>query len=158
MSQFFIFLFLIFLILNPYTLIGPLGYFFVIPFFFYSILSWGRYFDKTLIFLVFLMIFVSFVGVFSSLVHGIGQFEHLKVSFSVLVYVVTGSGLYFLFKRIGRGFDDLVYLSLLAISFNSVVILTEVLFPFVRDVIESFLIPSGNVNWREGFRYRGIAS
>src|SRR5690606_2071112 len=78
--------------------------------------------------------------------------------FSVLVYVVTGSGLYFLFKRIGRGFDDLVYLSLLAISFNSVVILTEVLFPFVRDVIESFLIPSGNVNWREGFRYRGIAS
>lgn len=31
-------------------------------------------------------------------------------------------------------------------------------FPSVRHEIESFLVASGNVNWQEGFRYRGIAS
>src|SRR5690554_6877430 len=127
------FLFLLALILNPYTVIGPLGYFLVLPFVSYSVFRYGRYFDKETVFLAFIMIFISFVGVLSSFAHGIGQLEHLKVSISILIYLIAGFGLYFVFRERGMGFDDVVYIALLVICFNSFFILLEVVFPIVRD-------------------------
>lgn len=156
--KFILWLFIGIFILNPYTIIGPLAYYCTLPFFAYSILKHKHDFDKDTILIVFAMIFISLIGVTSSFFHGIGQFEHLKVTVSILVYVIVGFGLYFSFNKQGLNFDDLVYISLMAIFFNSLIVVIEATFPTIRDIIEFFLAPSGNVDWKTVPRYRGIAS
>lgn len=146
------------LILNPYTIIGPLGYYFALPFFAYSILKHRHALDKNALCLALGMILISLIGVASSFLHDIGQFEHLKVTIAIFIYITIGFGLHFSFDKEGLNFEDLVYMALIAISLNSLIILSEVAFPVIRNAIEFFLAPSGNIDWSEGFRYRGIAS
>lgn len=154
----FVFLFLFFVILNPYTFFGPISYYFMIPFFLYVILTWYNFFDTKIIFIVFLMIFISLIGVFSSYLHGIPQYEHLKVSVSLFVYLVVGFGLYFFSVNRGIEFNKIIFMILISILLNSIIILFEVSYPNFRIFIESFLVEAGNRDWSDGFRYRGMAA
>lgn len=152
---FFVFIFIF--IFNPYTKIVALSYFFL-PI---SLLSFVYRFKflgfEPLLFSV-LFIVISLIGVVSSFHHDIGQFIHLKISLSVLFYILIVYPVsLFLYKR-GFSFNDVLYFILLAVLFNSFFILLEVQFPPVRDAAESWLAPSGNVDWSKGFRYRGLAS
>lgn len=154
-------IFLIFLaifILNPYVIIGPVAYFFVFPFLFYSLLKFHKFFDKKTFFILLIMVFISLVGVLSSYIHGIDQYEHLKVSVSILFYIIIGSGLYFILRKNNLSFNDMIFMALLAILFNSIIVLAEVSYPGFRVFVESFLVEAGNRDWSEGFRYRGLAS
>ena len=144
-------------IFNPYTVFGNLGAF-LLPIILLSFLSGFKGLGLEVIGVSFVLILISMVGVFSSFVHDIGQFVHLKVSFSLVVYIFLAHSLYTLFCRGGFEFNDFIHCILLASSFNSLVIIFEVYYPGFRQTIESFLVLSGNVDWTEGFRYRGIAS
>ncbi|MBW3226014.1 hypothetical protein [Marinobacter adhaerens] len=145
------------LILNPYTIFGALA-FALLPIVFVSFFKRfrGLGFDTLLIILG--LILISAVGVFSSFFHDIGQFVHLKVSMSIAVYIFISHGLFFLFLKGGFEFNDFVHCLLLVVSLNSLVIVSQVYFPLFRQIIENFLVLSGNIDWTEGFRYRGIAS
>jgi hypothetical protein len=146
------------LILNPYTVFGNLALFLVVPCLIYSFFIRFQYFNKETFAVVVLMIFISMIGVFVSFVNGIGQFVHLKVSISLFVYLLVAQAVYIFFSKKGFRFNDFVYFSFLGVVINSLVIVAEVFIPSVRVFIEGFLVESGNVNWQEGFRYRGIAS
>lgn len=146
------------LILNPYTIFGPFAYFVAIPFLLYSFINCFKYFDKKILLIFLIMIFISFIGVLSSYIHGIEQYEHLKVSISIPLYVLIGYGLYLVSYKNNISFNDICFIALLAIFFNSIIILIEVSYPSFRELVESFLVGAGNRDWTEGFRYRGIAS
>lgn len=152
-----IFLVLLLFIFNPYTVFGNLGVA-LLPIVFISFLSGFKGLNFEIIGISFVLVLISMVGVLSSFLHGIGQFVHLKVSLSLVFYIFLAHSLYFLFSRGGVEFNDFVHCALLATSFNSLVIIFEVYFPSLRQAIESFLLLSGNIDWTEGFRYRGIAS
>jgi len=146
------------LILNPYTIFGNIGSFFSVFLAFIFFIKWGNRFHRGYIIGAYGMVLISFVGVLSSLWHDIPQIDHLKVSFSVLICILIGLGAFFYFEKKELGFDDFIYFCLVAFVINSCIILLEVFFPVVRDLIEGFLEPSGNVDWTEGHRYRGLAS
>lgn len=145
------------LVLNPYTLIGPLGYYAALPILIYGVFFCFKYADLRVLLLFLICIVISSFGVLSSAFHAITQFGHLKVSVSILAYYFIGIGLYVLH---GKRFniDDLAVSIFYVGVFNGVVILLQVQYPQLRAVIESVFIESGNVDWTEGFRYRGIAS
>lgn len=152
-----LFLLLFLFILNPYTKIGPLGYF-LFPLLVLSFLDRLRLIGTDTLFILFFLIFLSFVGVFSSFVHGIGQFIHFKVAVSILVYVFSSYGIFLIARNGTINFNGVVYLCLLVIVLNSSIILIQVYWSAFRNFIESFLVLSGNINWTEGVRYRGLAS
>lgn len=156
-SRGFVFLIVFFIILNPYTRIGPIAYF-MLPLLLLPLLDRFRLVRFDTIFLSFFLVFLSLIGVFSSFVHGIGQFVHLKVAVSILIYIFMAYSIFLISRNKGIDFNGLVYLCLLVIVFNSVIILMQVSLPGFRDFMESFLVLSGNVDWTEGFRYRGLAS
>lgn len=83
---------------------------------------------------------------------------HLKVAVSIVFYLLFSYAILLIFKKKGFDFNDLVLLVLLAVVVNSSVIILQVLYPGFRSIIEGFLVPSGNIDWTEGFRYRGLAS
>lgn len=145
-------------ILNPYTIFGNMAYFAVIPFLLISVVSRFKYLSADAFFLLGLMVLISMVGVFVSFVNNIGQFVHLKVAVSLLVYLLVAHGVFIFGNRRGFEFNDFVYCAMLAVVINGLVIVVEVFFPVVRSAIEGFLVASGNVDWQEGFRYRGLAS
>lgn len=145
------------MILNPYTIAGPLG-FFLLPLLVYPLIDGYRLLRFDVFFLLLLLIFISLVGVFSSFLHNIGQFLHLKVAVSIVFYLLFSYAILLIFKKKGFDFNDLVLLVLLAVVVNSSVIILQVLYPGFRSIIEGFLVPSGNIDWTEGFRYRGLAS
>jgi len=148
----------ILMILNPYTLIGNLSFLIVVPFVLISMFSNFRYLDVNTFFILGVMAVIAMVGVFVSFTNNIGQFTHLKVAISLLIYVLVAQGVFIYFSKRSFEFNDFVYCALLAVVINGLVVLVEVFFPSVRDAIESILAASGNINWQEGFRYRGLAS
>lgn len=152
------FLFAFVLILNPYTQFFKLSDLIVLPFFLYVFAKYFKCFDSRILYSGLILLFVSVIGVLSSLYHDIFQLEHLKVSVSIFIYLVVGSGLAMIFHKNHWGLNEFLLLVLLVVFLNSVVILIEIISPSFRAIIESLLAPSGNVNWSEGFRYRGLAS
>lgn len=154
----YLFIALLLLILNPYTIAGPLAYYLALPLCGLTILRGTEYLKQSVLFAFFICIAISFVGVVSSVLHDIVQFEHLKVGLSIFVYYLVGVGLFILFKKSGKNIDDLLLAALLVVAANGVVILTQVQVPSFRTLVESFFVPSGNVDWNEGFRYRGLAA
>ncbi|WP_084977032.1 hypothetical protein [Plesiomonas shigelloides] len=144
-------------VLNPYTVIGPLSYF-LFPLLIYPLLDKCRLLSYGSFFLLLTLVFISLVGVFSSFLHNIGQFVHLKVAISIVFYFAFAYAIFLLFNRNGLSFNDLVFLILLAVVLNSAVVVMQVVYPGFRSLIEGFLAPSGNIDWTEGFRYRGFAS
>jgi hypothetical protein len=145
------------LILNPYTIYLNLAYL-VVPLIFAGFLYRFKGLDNEIIFLSGVMILISMIGVLVSHLNGIGQFNHLKVAFQLLIYVLLAYSIFIIFYSRNFSFDEFVFCILLAVVFNSVVIVLQVYLPAFRAFTESFLVPSGNINWKEGFRYRGIAS
>ncbi len=158
-KKFFVFVFVFLFILNPYTEIGPLAYF-LIPILFFLFLFWFRYVDFEVIFLSMFLVVLSMIGVFSSIFHGIFQLAHLKVSLSILVYVIFSQFIFLSarFKKFHLSFNDLVSFCLCVVLINSLVILLQVLLPEFRFFMEGFLTKTGNVDWTDGVRYRGLAS
>lgn len=154
----YIFLLLILLILNPYTVIGRLGIVAALLLCTYALIthSYNRFFSKSL--LVFLaMLTISIWGVLISYVNNIGQFGHLITVISLIVYTLSVEGLWRFCQNHGIGFHEVIKLCSIVIVFNSLIILLEVYYPIFRDIIESFLAPAGNINWKVGFRYRGLS-
>ncbi|WP_286220276.1 hypothetical protein [Marinobacter apostichopi] len=148
---------LLLFILNPYTIYGPLGLA-VLPVIFVCFFSKYSRPSVDLVLICFALILISMIGVFSSYIHGIGQFLHFKVAASLAMYVLISHALFFLFLKDGFRFNDFLHCALLISVLNSLVVILEVFFPVFRQAVETFLLPSGNVDWTEGFRYRGIAS
>lgn len=147
----------LFLILNPYTLVGPLGYYVALPLAGLAVFRGMRSFERGIFYCFLICIGISIIGVFSSALHNITQFEHFKVAISILIYYLVGIGLYIGFKRkvdINGFLLCVLYVGVL----NGVVILLQVQVPQFRAVVESFFVESGNIDWTEGFRYRGLAS
>lgn len=158
LNKLFLVVVFIFIVLNPYTVFGNVAYFAMIPFLLASVIGRFRYLSADGFYLLGLMILISMVGVFVSFVNNIGQFVHLKVAVSLFVYFLVAHGVFAFFSKRGFVFNDFIYCALLAVVINGLVIVAEVFFPVFRDVIEGFLVASGNVDWQEGFRYRGLAS
>lgn len=155
--RFLIFSLLSLIILNPYTILGPLGYF-LLPLMVLPCFDKIKLLGTDTLFLLFFIVFLSLIGVFSSFLHGIGQFVHFKVSVSIFAYVFMAYAIFLIAKRNSIDFDSLVYFCLLAVVLNSAIILAQVSLPHFRGFIEKFLVLSGNVDWTEGVRFRGLAS
>lgn len=154
---FILFVFVFVLVLNPYSVVGPLAYF-LFPILIYPLLDKCRLLSFDSFFLLLLLVFISFLGVFSSFLHNIGQFVHLKVAISIVFYLFVTYAVFLIFEKKDFDFNDLVFLILLTVVVNSSIIICQVLDPGFRSLIEGFLAPSGNIDWTEGFRYRGFAS
>lgn len=157
-SKSILFLLLVISIFNPYTPIGPLAYFFVIPTIVLAAFMNLKALATRASYLVFILIAISGVGVASSYLHGIDQIEHFKVALSLLIYISFGSSIYIIFGKKNITLDDLVLYSFLAVTLNSIVILAQVVYPSFRAILEGYLVGSGNIDWADGFRYRGLAS
>lgn len=153
----FLFIVFLFIILNPYTLIGPLGYYAALPFLGMTALFGMRNVNKEIFCLFLGLILISFVGLFSSVLHEIAQIEHVKVAASILVYYFVGIGLFVSFGKKVE-FDELLLAALYVGVLNGVVILLQVQMPQFRALVESVFVESGNIDWTDGFRYRGLAS
>ncbi|CAN1487082.1 hypothetical protein MCEMAEM4_00087 [Burkholderiaceae bacterium] len=151
-----LFFILVLLILNPYTVIGPFGYYVAAPIFFYS-LRYLTIINLKILFLFIFCIFISILGVLSSVVHGIDQLEHFKVSVLIFVYFIIGFGLCLGLSNKIR-FIDFLVLSMYVVVLNGVVVLLQVIFPEFRSIVESAFVEGGNIDWTEGFRFRGLAS
>lgn len=145
------------LVLNPYTIVGPLGYYVALPFLSWVVICGMKIFDKNIYFCFFICFGISVVGVFSSILHDIAQFEHLKVTISIAIYYSIGISLFTVFGR-KIDIDDFLLAALYVGVLNGVVILLQVQFPQFRAIVESVFVESGNIDWTEGFRYRGLAS
>jgi len=145
------------LILNPYTAFGPVGYYFAIPLVILAVSSGLKYSRLDIIGLFSVCIFISLIGVFSSVVHGISQIAHFKASVLIITNYLIGVGLFFLLRKSFK-FDDILIIVLCVGVANGLTILAQVQYPQFRATIESVLIESGNIDWKEGFRYRGLAS
>lgn len=152
------YIFVLIFVLNPYTYIGPLAGFFVLPFFFYVLIKKNYTIDRSIFLASTVFIVISYVGVMSSLYHNIFQLEHLKVSLSIFIYLIVGFGFGTIFIKKNWPLNYFLYLCVLVVFLNSIIILLEVIYPGLRTLIESLLVPSGNVDWTEGFRFRGLAS
>ena len=145
------------LVLNPYTVVGPLGYYAATVFTFLGIVFLKEKKLQTMLLCFLICVIISVFGVIISYFNNITQFEHLKVSLSILLYYIIGFGL---FSMYGKRFklDEILLISLLVVVLNSIIILVQVEVPSFRGSIESFFVPSGNIDWADGLRYRGIAS
>jgi hypothetical protein len=154
-----ILLFIIFsiIILNPYTVIGPLGYYAVLPLIGCSFLILRQSIGMNVLFSFMVLIFISLLGLLSSAIHGITQVEHVKVAVLIFVYFCTGVGLFYLFKN-KIDFNDYLVVALCVGIFNGLIILLQVQFSEFRALSESILVEAGNIDWTDGFRYRGLAS
>lgn len=157
--KFFLYVCLLFVVMNPYTIYGRPAIAASILLAFYAFKS-GVYKvdlkDNSIIFV--LLFFIGLFGALISFTNGIGQFNHPLVVVSLVIFWLSAQALYKLCVRYGVGFDEFVLMILHVILVNYILILMEVNFPVVRDVIESFLMPAGNVDWTRGFRYRGISA
>jgi hypothetical protein len=156
-NYFTLFFVILILVLNSYTVVGPLAYF-LLPLIILPLLDRFRLLSFDSFFLLLALVFISLVGVFSSFLNNIGQFVHFKVAISIAIYLLFSYAIFLIFNRKGFDFNDLVLLILLVAVVNSSVIILQVLYPDFRSIIEGFLVPSGNIDWTEGFRYRGLAS
>lgn len=154
----YLFVILLVLVLNPYTIIGPLAYYVALPFLALTLFHGAKYLQKSIVYAFLICIAISFVGVLSSILHDIAQFEHLKVALSIFVYYLVGIGLFIVFKNSGKSTEDLLFAALLVVVVNGVVILMQVQMPLFRSLVESFFVESGNIDWKEGFRFRGLAA
>lgn len=152
-----LFFLVLLLTLNPYTIIGPLGYYVALPFAVLVFLFGMGLVRNGILFSFLICIAISVFGVFSSVLHSIPQVEHLKIAISILVYYIVGVGLHLVCGR-KCDVEDVALLALWGAVINGVVILLQVQFPQFRAALESVFVESGNIDWTEGFRYRGLAS
>ena len=143
-------------IFNPYTAIGPLGSYVSV---FFAIIGVTKVKIKLNDIYIFMCLeTIALVGVMSSYSNGIGQWNHLLVVNLLIMNYMSAIGLMKVFPRILSTYKSLLGFVVLAIVANAVVILIQVISTEFRAAIESLLVASGNRDWRQGFRYRGLAS
>ena len=154
--------FLLFLIvLNPYLVAGKPGQIAAIFLSAYSIFhGFSTVFFKKLIGNSLFLLCFSIIGLISSTLHGILQFNHVAIVLSFLLLILTSHGFWLICQRYRITVDQLIFLILLVVLINSGIIVLELNFDFLREFIEGYLDPviSDSINYADGFRYRGIAS
>ena len=158
-SRAFVFILLFLIVLNPYTIVGPIGSYLAIilaSFFFFSRSAIN--FISSNVLPITILLFISLWGVLMSVVNDIGQTTHFKAVVSLLVTFLAGFSLCRYCKKRSIHFDDICFLLFLVIISNGIVIFLQVQFPALRALVENFLVPAGNIDWTQGFRYRGLAS
>ena len=156
-----IFVSLFSIVLNPYFISVRPGLIAVIFLSAYSMLhgfSSGLF--KTLIGNSILLACLAAVGLVSSILHGITQFNHVAVVLSLLFLIIASHGLWLICQRCGITVDRLIFLLFIVVLINSCIIILELNFDSLREFIEGYLDPLvlDSINYAEGFRYRGVAS
>ncbi|MBL4608250.1 MAG: hypothetical protein JKY01_10550 [Pseudomonadales bacterium] len=154
-----LYIYIISLVLNPYTIYGRPGIAISILLVLYALKTGAYKVDLKENNIIFCLLFV--IGLFGALisyVSGIGQFSHPFVVISLMIVWLSAQALHKLCIRYGFEFDEFVLIILHVILLNYVFILMEVNFPTARSASEKFLAPAGNIDWTEGFRYRGISA
>lgn len=147
---------LLIIYLNPYTLIGPVGYYLLALFLFFVFCL-----KKNLLFIkpIFsVALFLMVLGLYASLNSGLRGYSSgflLVPAVTVLIYTSFG---YLLVKYFDFSFKFIVLTVVAAATINGAIIIFEVFLPEFRKIVESLLIDSGNIDWSKGFRFRGIAS
>lgn len=147
------------IILNPYTVLGrPAIY--ISPFLiFLAVASKDfRVYFARYVYIYGGLIFISLIGAFSSIVHGIEQYTHLWTTISWISMIPIGWGIYTIFNKYGMHINDLVCAIFACLVINSLIILLEMLQPNFRQFVESLLIEAGNQVYDEGYKFRGVAS
>lgn len=147
-------------VLHPYTIFGKPGAVVVMLFAWYGVkdgLPWA--FVRDLVLPAVLMLAIGTFGALSSAFHGIPQVNHPVAVLAFLILVLGARGFYLYGKKAGLGADDFVPIVLATIVINSIIVLLEIQFDPLRQLIESFLDPisAASINYAEGFRLRGIA-
>ncbi|MDW1964771.1 hypothetical protein R7P37_14435 [Vibrio sp. 431] len=128
------------------------------PFFLYGFFSARKYIVEQYAAKVSIMVFISIYAVYVSYVYEMLQFNHIRVTTNILIYLIFSVGVSVLVTKMKMSINDIFKYVFFVLVINSIVVLLQVTFPVFRTVIEFFLLPSGNVDWSDGFRYRGIAS
>lgn len=150
------FFFLPIIILNPYTVIGPLGsVIFCILMAFMVFLSGSFKIRGSLFYTVFIMFFIGVLAALNTTVRGVPAFSYITFSLFVLLLVTMGS---LLKECFSFELDEVIKSVVFAAVANGIIIIFQVFSLDFRQLIESFLVAAGNRDWSEGFRYRGIAS
>jgi len=158
-SRLLIFTLVFLIVLNPYTIFGRPGIAAALALALYAVIKIGynhtlKDFAKPL----FVMLFIGVWGAFISQLNGIGQFNHPFAVISFAVILLVASGIWKICQDCNIDSYCLISMLMYSIALNSLIILLEVNNPALRASIESLLIPAGNINWEEGFRYRGLSA
>ena len=156
-----VWLVLVCIILNPYTIYGRPGIVVALLFAFYGMLNglprafWGQ-----VILPVVLLIAISIIGVGSSIAHDIYQLNHLEVVTSLLVLCICTKGLHDFCVDNSIDINTFLLIVLSVCVFNSLVVLAELNFDGFRLAKEALLNPllRGSIDYSEGYRMRGIAA
>ncbi|HEY9135481.1 MAG TPA: hypothetical protein VIM85_06780 [Pseudomonadales bacterium] len=147
------------LVLNPYTIYGRPGIVISVLLTIYALKTGAYKVDLRENSILFgLMLLIGLLGALVSFINGIGQLSHPQVVLSLVIVWLSAQALCKLCIRYGIVFDEFALMILQVILLNNILILLEVNFPVVRDFVENFLVPAGNIDWTEGFRYRGISA
>ena len=159
LSRLLVFTLIFILILNPYTIFGRPGIAVALAIALYSIAKIGythtlKDFSRPL----FAMLFIGTWGALVSQFNGIGQFNHPLGVTSLAVILLTACGIWKICKDCNIDSYSLISMLMYSIALNSLIVILEVNEPALRASIESYLIPAGNINWEEGFRYRGLSA
>jgi len=159
MIKFFSFISIFFIILNPYTIIGKLGFYSSISILVIYVLKIKRMQVPKLPYInIFLLITLTSFGALSSYINGIGQLNHLVVAISFFITLFSMASLIEIGRMTQIKPDYFLLCILITIVINCIIVTLEVSISSFRAVKESFLIGAGNRDWGEGFRYRGLAS
>jgi hypothetical protein len=147
------------IIFNPYTIYGKPGIIVSLMLVLYGFIAsvYKFHLIDNLINFSFLA-FAGFFGTLVSFINGIGQFNHAMVVISLIIMWLISQVVYHLCYMYGIKFDEYLKIILNCILANYIVILMEVKYLEFRSSIESFLAPAGNIDWEQGFRYRGLAA
>lgn len=145
-------------ILNPYTSLGPLGFYATVPFLFLAMRSIAlsvmiRKHGLT----IWVLITISTYAVWNSAVNNIFQITHLYMTISLCLVIFSSVGVWKYCHKNKIVFEEFLLILLLVILSNSIIIFLELMFPEFRTFIEQFLAQSDN-NYRTTHRFRGIAS
>jgi hypothetical protein len=147
------------IILNPYTIFGRPALFVSAGLTIYAFIIRKRMaFFITRIPFFLILFLISLWGAINSHLNNIEQLNHPLAVLSLLFVTISALAIsnYSLLHKID--FSTHVKFVLYAITLNSLIIILEVASPELRNAIESILAPAGNIDWEDGFRYRGIAA
>jgi hypothetical protein len=157
----FVFLSLLFIVLNPYFIFGKPGQIIAAVLAAYSLLrGMSAFLWKKVISRISILLLLSLIGLLSSIAHGITQFNHVVSVISLMTIALASHGLWLICKRYGISIDRIIFFLLIVVLVNSIIVVLELNSDPLRMAIEGYLDPldSGSIDYAEGFRLRGIAS
>lgn len=156
-----VFLSVFLFVLHPYTIYGKPGVFIAFVFALYAINTGiSKAFAKKFILPSVILLPIAFVGTISSYFNGIFQFNHLTSVISLLIIVLASLGIARFSDHSNISIEKFQYFVLITIVLNSLLIIVEVQYDDVRQLIERYLeqFEGGAINYSFGYRLRGLAS